>query len=92
MSLEVIDYALAERQPHPRLSHRVTGKVRAVLTETVGDQELRHELFVPVWFDTQAGMSEEDIELGLMLKAAEIVGKLRQQLRPAAENPGTDQA
>ncbi|ODT74691.1 MAG: hypothetical protein ABS76_36300 [Pelagibacterium sp. SCN 64-44] len=85
MSLELIDIALAERHPHPRLQDRVTGKVRAVLTETIGGQEFRHELLVPVWVDLRPGMSDEDIELGLMVKAADIVGRLKQQLgHPAA--------
>lgn len=85
MSLELIDIALAERQPHPRLQSRVTGKVRAVLTETLGGKEVRHELLVPVWVDVREGMSEEDVELGLMVKAADIVGRLKQRLgTPAA--------
>ncbi|WIY52995.1 hypothetical protein O9Z70_00150 [Devosia sp. YIM 151766] len=84
MSLELIDIALAERQPHPRLQDRVTGKVKAVLTETIGGQEIRHELLVPVWLDVRAGMSEADVELGLMVKAADIVGRLKQQLASPA--------
>ncbi|MEQ8598833.1 MAG: hypothetical protein RLP98_02815 [Devosia sp.] len=80
MSLELIDIALAERQPHPTLAERMTGKVRAVLTETIGEKEIRHEIMVPVWLDVQAGMSDEDIELGLMVKAADIVGRLKQHM------------
>jgi hypothetical protein len=80
MSLDLIDIALAERQPHPTLAERITGKVRAVLTETIGGQELRHEIMVPVWMDVREGMSDEDIELGLMVKAADIVGRLKQHL------------
>lgn len=80
MSLELIDISLAERQPHPTLNQRMTGKVRAVLTETIGGQEIRHEIMVPVWMDVRAGMSEEDIELGLMVKAADIVGRLKQHM------------
>ncbi len=88
MSLELIDIALAERQPHPRLEHRVTGKVKAVLAETIGGQQIRHELLVPVWLDVRAGMSEEDVELGLMVKAADIVGRLKQHLgTPQGESP-----
>ncbi|MBJ3785672.1 hypothetical protein [Devosia sediminis] len=84
MSLELIDIALAERQPHPTLSERMTGKVKAVLTETIGGQEIRHEIMVPVWMDISAGMSDEDIELGLMVKAADIVGRLKQHMGPVA--------
>lgn len=80
MSLDLIDIALAERQPHPTLAERITGKVRAILTETIGGQELRHEIMVPVWMDVREGMSDEDIELGLMVKAADIVGRLKQHL------------
>lgn len=80
MSLELIDIALAERQPHPALTERITGKVRAVLTETIGEEQLRHEILVPVWIDASAGMSDEDIELGLMVKAADIVGRLKQHM------------
>lgn len=84
MSLELIDIALAERQPHPTLSERMTGKVRAVLTETIGEQEIRHEIMVPVWMDVRDGMSEEDIELALMVKAADIVGRLKQHMGSVA--------
>lgn len=85
MTIELIDIALAERQTHPRLPDRMTGKVRAVLTETIGEQQFRHELMLPVWVDTHEGMSDEDIDLGLMVKAADIVGRLKQTLgRPAA--------
>jgi hypothetical protein len=80
MTLELIDIALAERQTHPRIANRVTGKVRAVLTETVGEQTVRHELLVPAWIDARAGMSDEDIDLALLVKAAEIVGRLKQRL------------
>ena len=80
MSLDLIDIALAERQPHPTLAERMTGKVRAVLTETIGGQEFRHEIMVPVWMDVREGMSDEDIELGLMVKAADIVGRLKQHM------------
>lgn len=80
LSLELIDIALAERQPHPRLQDRVTGKVRAVLVETIGGQDVRHELLVPVWMDMQAGMSDADVELALLVKAADIVGRLKQRL------------
>jgi len=81
MSLELIDIALAERQPHPRLPQRITGKVRAVLTETIDGQEQRHEIYIPAWIDRRADMSEEDVDLALMVKAADIVGRLKTRLR-----------
>jgi hypothetical protein len=37
---------------------------------------------VPVWMDVRDGMSEEDVELGLMVKAADIVGRLKQHMTP----------
>jgi hypothetical protein len=80
MNIELIDIALAERHAHPTLSARITGKVRAVLTETIGEQQFRHELMLPVWMDKRDGMSEEDIDLGLMVKAADIVGRLKHQI------------
>jgi hypothetical protein len=80
MTIELIDIALAERQEHPRLAHRVTGKVRAVLSETIDGRPHRHELMLPVWVNRHDGMSDEDIDLGLMVKAADIVGRLKQRL------------
>jgi hypothetical protein len=82
LSLELIDIGLAERQPHPRLSDRVTGKVRAVLTELIGEREVRHEILVPVWMDVPEGMSDEDVDLALLVKAADIVGRLRHTMSP----------
>lgn len=80
LSLELIDIALAEMQAHPRLADRVTGKVRAVLSENIDGQDVRHDLLVPVWTDVTQAMSEQDIELALMVKAADIVGRLKQRL------------
>lgn len=80
MSLELIDITLAERHVHPRLPNRVTGKVRAVLTETLDGREQRHELLIPAWVERRADMSEEDIDLALLVKAADIVGRLKSRL------------
>lgn len=80
MSLELIDITLAERQAHPRLPNRVTGKVRAILTEELGGREQRHELMIPAWVERRDGMSEEDVDLALLVKAAEIVGRLKTRL------------
>lgn len=80
MSLELIDITLAERQAHPRLQNRVTGKVRAILTEELGGREQRHELLIPAWVERRDGMSEEDVDLALLVKAAEIVGRLKTRL------------
>jgi hypothetical protein len=80
MSLELIDITLAERQPHPRLENRVTGKVRAILTEELGGLHQRHELLIPAWVERKEGMTEEDVDLALLVKAAEIVGRLKSRL------------
>ena len=85
MSLELIDIALAERHDHPHLENRVTGKVRAVLTETINGQEQRHELLIPAWVERNADMDEADVDLALMVKAAEIVGRLRERLAPTSD-------
>ncbi|MBF0680533.1 MAG: hypothetical protein IR164_16535 [Devosia sp.] len=80
MSLELIDITLAERQLHPRLANRVTGKVRAILTEELGGVAQRHELLIPAWVERKDGMTEEDVDLALLVKAAEIVGRLKTRL------------
>lgn len=80
MSLELIDITLAERQPHPRLPNRITGKVRAILTEDLGGIPQRHELLIPAWVECRDGMTDEDVDLALLVKAAEIVGRLKSRL------------
>lgn len=80
MSLELVDISLSSRQPHPRLTNRVNGKVRAVLTESLDGRKLEHEILVPVWVDRHAGMSDDDLELALLVKAADIVGRLKSRL------------
>lgn len=90
MSLELIDIALAERHPHPALPDRVTGKVRALLTETIDGQEQRHELLVPAWVDVTKDMSAEDVDLALMVKAADIIKRLKTRL--ALPEPVEDQS
>lgn len=80
MSLELIDITLAERHAHPRLPNRVTGKVKAVLTEMLDGREQRHELMIPAWVERRADMSDEDVDLALLVKAADIVGRLKSRL------------
>ena len=80
MSLELIDIALAERHDHPRLANRVTGKVKAVLTEMIDGQEQRHELLISAWIDRDEGMDDNDVDLALMVKAAKIIGRLKSRL------------
>lgn len=89
MTIELIDITLAERQPHPRLAARLTGRVRAVLMETIDEREYQHELMVPVWVDQHAGMDDSDVEMAMLVKAAGIVGRLKANLaRSAASPPG----
>jgi hypothetical protein len=78
--LELIDIAVQDKQSHPRLPGRVTGHVRAVLTERLGEHTQNHELAIPVWIDTTPGASEADIDMALMLKAAEIVARMKARL------------
>ncbi|ODT48840.1 hypothetical protein [Devosia sp. 63-57] len=82
MPIELIDIAVAERHAHPSLSDRITGKVRAVLSETIGGRDQQHEILVPVWTDRNAAMTDEDVDLALLVKAADIVGRLKQRLAP----------
>jgi hypothetical protein len=83
MELQLIDITVRDKQAHPRLAGRMTGHVRAVLQETVGRQEQTHELVIPVWADIQAGASDADIDMALMVKAADIIARLKARLTPA---------
>ena len=83
MELQLIDITVRDKQAHPRLAGRMTGNVRAVLQETVGSQELTHELAISVWADVPEGTSDADIDMALMLKAADIIARLKANLSPA---------
>ena len=85
MSLELIDIALAERHDHPQLHNRVTGKVRAVLTETIDGHEQKHELMIPAFVERNPDMDDASVDLALMVKAARIVGRLRERLAPTSD-------
>ena len=80
MTYNLIDITVTEKAPHPRLSNRTTGRVRAVLSEERDGAEATHELSIAVWADTRQTMSEQDIDMALMLKAASIVGRLKANL------------
>ena len=82
MELQLIDITVRDKQAHPRLVGRMTGHVRAVLQETVGSQEQTHELTIPVWAEVPAGTSEADVDMALMLKAADIIARLKNSLGP----------
>ena len=77
MTLQLIDIVVTDRKAHPRLAGRTTGRVRAVLTETQDGREQTHELNIPVWADLPDGTSEADIDMALMVKAADIIGRLK---------------
>lgn len=77
MTLQLIDISVTDRQAHPRLAGRTTGRVRAVLTESHDGTEQTHELTIPVWADTPEGTSQADIDMALMVKAADIIGRLK---------------
>ena len=83
MPLQLIDITVRDKQAHPRLAGRVTGHVRAVVVDDLGQHEQTHELVIPVWADLAEGASESDIDMALMVKAADIVGRLKANIDPA---------
>ena len=80
MTIELIEIAVAEKSAHPRLAGRVVGRVRAVLQEDQAGQEQTHDLSIPVWADVAEGTPEEDVDMALMLKASDIIKRLRANL------------
>lgn len=80
MELQLIEIMVRDKQAHPRLAGRITGHVRAVLLETMELREQTHELAIPVWANIAEGTSEADIDMALMLKAAEIIARLKASL------------
>lgn len=92
MTLQLIDIAVRDKQAHPRLAGRVTGHVRAILVETVGAQEQTHDLAIPVWADIAAGTSDADIDMALMLKAADIIARLKANLGRTSDSGDSEGA
>lgn len=84
MTLQLIDISVRDKQAHPRLVGRMTGHVRAILSETLGTAEQQHELAIPVWADVAADASDADVDMAMMLKAADIIARLKANL----EKPG----
>jgi hypothetical protein len=80
MTIELIEIAVAEKSAHPRLAGRVVGRVRAVLQENQAGREQIHDLSIPVWADIVPASSEADIDMALMLKASDIIKRLRERL------------
>lgn len=86
MTLQLLDISVRDRQAHPRLAGRMTGHVLAILSETLGSKEQRHELAIPVWADVAADASDADIDMAMMLKAADIIARLKASLeKPEAD-------
>jgi hypothetical protein len=84
MDFQLIDISVRDRQAHPRLAGRVTGHVSAVLLENTDGHEQTHALTIPVWADVAAGTSDGDIDMALMLKAADIIARLKASLSPGS--------
>lgn len=80
MTFQLIDIEVQSRAAHPRLAGRTTGRVRAVLSETRDGREQTHDLSISVWADLAGDASAADIDMALMLKAADIVARLKAQL------------
>jgi hypothetical protein len=80
MTFQLIDIEVQSRTAHPRLTGRTTGRVRAVLSETRDGREQTHDLSISVWADLAEDASDSDIDMALMLKAADIVARLKAQL------------
>lgn len=82
MTLQLIDITVRDKQAHARLAGRVTGHVLAVLVDNVGHKEQTHDLVIPVWADRTEGMSDADVDMALLVKAADIVARLKASLNP----------
>lgn len=80
MTLQLIDISVSDKQAHPRLAGRMTGHVRAVLSESIDSHEQTHELAIPVWADVAADASEADIDMAMMLKAADIISRVKSKI------------
>ncbi len=78
--MELIDIAVQDKRAHPRLPGRITGHVRAVLSEQLGEHRQDHDLLIPVWTDTGPGSKDADINMALMLKAAGIIARMKARL------------
>src|SRR5690606_24140091 len=86
MILQLIDISVRDKQAHPRLDGRMTGHVRAVLRENRDGEEQLHELVIPVWAEIDGAMSESDIDMALMLRAARIIERVRTRLGAQARD------
>ncbi|MCS6760269.1 MAG: hypothetical protein MO852_16075 [Candidatus Devosia euplotis] len=83
MALELIDIAVRDKHPHPRLAGRITGHVSAALSETLDGREHTRHLSVAVWADVAQDTAPADIDMALMLKAAKIVARIKANMDQA---------
>jgi hypothetical protein len=82
LTFKLIDIALVERHPHERIASRMVGLVRAVLSEVQPGYAQEHEIRIHVWTETRPGMSDEDIEMALLMKASDIIVRVKARLEP----------
>lgn len=80
MTFELIDIAVRDKQSHPRLAGRVTGHVRAVLSEVLDGHAQTHELSIAVWANVAPDTPPADVDMALLLKAAEIVARMKKSM------------
>lgn len=86
MTFKLIDISLVERHPHERFEDRVVGLVRAVLSEVQQGYAQEHELRIHVWTQAAPDMSDEDIEMALLMKASDIIIKVKARLEPDTQS------
>lgn len=82
MTFKLIDIALVERRPHERFEDRAVGLVRAVLSEVQQGYAQEHEIRVHVWTQVSPQMSNEDVEMALLMKASDIIMRVKARLDP----------
>jgi hypothetical protein len=82
LTFKLIDIAVTERHPHARIEGRVVGVVRAVLSEVQEGYAQEHDIHVNVWAEVTPQMSEDDIDMALMLKASDIITRVKARLDP----------
>ena len=88
MSLRLIDIAVLDKHAHPRLHGRVGGVVRAVLEDDAGGLEQTHEILVRVKILVSETMSVDDVDLALMVRAGEIIKRVRGRFEAAEQRLG----
>lgn len=85
MTLKLIDISVAERGRHRLFADRVVGTVRAVLRETGEGYDQEHVLTLRVWTQVRIGLEEQEIDVALMMKAGEIIGRVKSRIEDQPE-------